>query len=240
MTISNKGYVVIKNYLSDKEVSGIKESFIPELFEYPYSQESSPKVGYAEIDETRLLATAKELTGKDYRAWYKKVSIKAAYEGYQEPYHQDFFYRKDSGLSNDSYLQCFIALDDLKYSTLNVFEESHKLGLLDHIIGIERNGFSKFRIPASTLHSIQDKFTSLVLNKGDLVIFNYLLVHGSSSNSYPDNQYRAIIQLVEKDKEFNSVGKDFEYRRSVEISILSKMLQDKVNNNSIPRGIPNK
>jgi hypothetical protein len=51
MTISNKGYVVIKNYLSDKEVSGIKESFIPELFEYPYSQESSPKVGYAEIDE---------------------------------------------------------------------------------------------------------------------------------------------------------------------------------------------
>lgn len=240
MTISTKGYVVIKNYLSDKEISGIKGSFIPELYEYPYSEESSPKVGYAEINETRILATAKELTGKNYRAWYKKVSVKAAYEGYQEPYHQDFFYRKDAGISNDSYLQCFIALDDLKYSTLNVFEESHKLGLLKHVIGLERNGFSKFRIPVDVLQDMQDKFTPLVLNKGDLVLFNYLLVHGSSSNSYPDSQYRAIIQLVEKDKEFSNIGKDFEYRKNIEISILTKMLQDKVANITVPRGIPNK
>jgi hypothetical protein len=132
-SLIDKGYFIFKEYFSSEEIDAIVATSKVELLEYPYTYSDSAKVLSIKVDTSKILDTVRKLTGTKFVDWHQKLYLKESFEGYLEPYHQDFFYREDSELVTIAYLQCFIAVDDLTECPLNVFESSHKLGLLEHI-----------------------------------------------------------------------------------------------------------
>lgn len=234
----NKGYMLFENYFSLEEIDQITTDSKVELLEYPFTITGSIKASSIQMNTDRLLSTVNKVTNNKFTAWHQKLYLKDAYEGYLEPYHQDFFYRKDAGLPNRAYLQCFIAVDDLTECPLNVFESSHKLGLLEHVIGMERNGYSKYRVPNSILKEHSHSFKSLYMKKGDILLFDYLLIHGSASNASPHKQSRAVVQLIQEGCVMNSSDKQFEDRKNKEYEMLSLMIEDRKTISTIPFGYP--
>ena len=108
----NKGYMLFENYFSSEEINQITADSKVELLEYPFTITGSIKASSIQMNTDRLLSTVNKVTNNKFTVWHQKLYLKDAYEGYLEPYHQDFFYRKDAGLPNSAYLQCFIAVDD--------------------------------------------------------------------------------------------------------------------------------
>jgi ectoine hydroxylase-related dioxygenase (phytanoyl-CoA dioxygenase family) len=135
-------------------------------------------------------------------------------------------------------LQCFIAVDDLTECPLNVFESSHKLGLLEHVIGMERNGYSKYRVTTNILKENSHNFKSFISKRGDMLLFDYLLIHGSASNASPHRQSRIVIQLIKEGVKMTNSNEIFKKRKIAEYEILSNMIKDRKNINIIPLGYP--
>ena len=96
-----------------------------------------------------------------------------------------------------------------------MFVGSHKKGLLKHETILERDGIAKYIIPQFELRQIKNSFKSLKLKRGDVVFFNYLLVHGSASNASPCNQRRAILQFCTKDVSSINHGDDRRERENL-------------------------
>jgi hypothetical protein len=237
-SLIDKGYYTFKGYFSSKEIDAIVATSNIELLEYPFTCSDSVKVLSVKIDTSKIIDTIYDITGVKFIDWHQKLYLKECFEGYLEPYHQDFFYRKEAGLESNNYLQCFIAVDNLNACPLNVFEGSHNYGLQAHIIGMERNGYSKYRIPNKLLKKYSNSFKSLYLQKGDMVIFDYLLIHGSSSNASPYNQARAVVQLIKEGVKMTNSSQIFEKRKATEYEILSKMIEDRKVISSVPFGYP--
>lgn len=190
-------------YISEKLLDDdLLKQFVPVdmVNEFSYIDMSPPKFSNIDCPEDTILEKITEITGKNYKCFMKKQYHKTAFIGSYEGYHQDFYYRQTLGIDSNEYIQCFIALDDLDYCPLNVFVGSHKKGLLKHETILERNGKAKYIIPQFELRQIKNSFKSLSLKRGDVVFFNYLLVHGSASNASPYNQRRAILQFCTRRK----------------------------------------
>jgi ectoine hydroxylase-related dioxygenase (phytanoyl-CoA dioxygenase family) len=236
--MDDKGYMLFENYFSLEEIDQITTNSKVELLEYPFTTTSSIKNLSIQMNTDKLLSTVNNITGNKFTVWHQKLHLKDAYEGYLEPYHQDFIYRKDAGLPNSAYLQCFIAVDNLTECPLNIFEGSHKLGLLEHVIGMERNGYSKYRISSNILKEHSHNFKSLYMKKGDMLLFDYLLIHGSASNASPHRQTRAVIQLIKEGCIMGNSDKQFKDRKNKEYEMLSLMLEDRKTFNTIPFGYP--
>jgi ectoine hydroxylase-related dioxygenase (phytanoyl-CoA dioxygenase family) len=237
-SLIDKGYFIFKEYFSSEEIDAIVATSKVELLEYPYTYSDSAKVLSIKVDTSKILDTVRKLTDTKFVDWHQKLYLKESFEGYLEPYHQDFFYREEAELPNHAYLQCFIAVDDLTECPLNVFESSHKLGLLEHVIGMERNGYSKYRIPTKLLKKYSYSFKPLHLQKGDMLIFDYLLIHGSSSNASPYRQSRIVVQLIKEGVKMTNSNEIFKKRKIAEYEILSNMIKDRKNINIIPLGYP--
>jgi len=166
----------------------------------------------------------KGIRGKNLNIYMRKVYHKNAFVGAHEGFHQDFFYKQYHGLDNKNFLQCFVALDNLYYTPLNVFKGSHKLGLQDHVKVLERDGNAKFIISPKTLAFLENEFLALKLEKGDAIFFDYLLIHGSGSNPSPFNQKRMVVELASENLNIKTHGFD---RKEFEKQVLSNMLSTK-------------
>lgn len=105
------------------------------------------------------------------------------------PMHQDFHYFP---FEKDSMVAVFISLDaaDPSNGGLCVYPGSHKLGPQEDIStapGFHYLSQDKFPI---------DKATPLTLERGQIVIFSYLLVHGSYDNTSDRVRRMFLIQLM--------------------------------------------
>jgi hypothetical protein len=112
-------------YISEKLLEDdLLRQFVPVdmVNEFSYIPMSPPKFSNINCPENKILEKITEITGKNsYKCFMKKQYHKTAFIGSHEGYHQDYYYRRNLGISSKNYIQCFIALDDLDYCPLNVF-----------------------------------------------------------------------------------------------------------------------
>lgn len=220
--LKDHGFVLVKNFYSVQEINSFEFTNLD--MEYPF-QDYLAKGAEINFDFSRVTKYANSLTNSDYHIFMQKVNYKPSFIGSHEIYHQDYYYRRNTGIDSNNFLQVFIALEDLNYAPLNVFIGSHKLGLLDHTMCLERNGKAKFRIVNEKLNKLKDTFKTIYMEKGDALFFNYKLVHGSPSNASPFEQPRAVIQLCTKTIDNIIHGSD---RREFEVELLKKFLNAKL------------
>jgi len=230
-----KGYHLEKSLLSFHDCKHILKQTTTHnetTKEFPYSDCDTVRIFNFEYDPRLILEVAHKITGKNYESWMQKVNIRNRYDGSGEYYHQDFWWRKDEDLPNETYMQCFVALTDLQFCPLMLFEGSHNK-LLDHEMFLDKTGISKYKVKNSDL----DKLTNLKtvhMHQGDALFFNYLLVHGSSSNPFQYDQPRAVFQLKEVGKSTDK--SNFDTRKQKEIEILQKFIDYKKEQKSKPWG----
>nr|XP_045599032.1 phytanoyl-CoA dioxygenase, peroxisomal-like [Procambarus clarkii]XP_045599043.1 phytanoyl-CoA dioxygenase, peroxisomal-like [Procambarus clarkii]XP_045599053.1 phytanoyl-CoA dioxygenase, peroxisomal-like [Procambarus clarkii]XP_045599061.1 phytanoyl-CoA dioxygenase, peroxisomal-like [Procambarus clarkii] len=123
---------------------------------------------------------------------HTKAHTKPPGTGSPFPMHQDYHYFP---FEKDSMIAVFISLDaaDPDNGGLCVYPGSHKLGPQEDIStapGYHYLNQDKFSI---------DKATPLTLERGQVVIFSYLLVHGSYNNTSDRVRRMFLIQLMSAD-----------------------------------------
>ncbi|KAG7177726.1 Phytanoyl-CoA dioxygenase, peroxisomal-like 1 [Homarus americanus] len=120
---------------------------------------------------------------------HTKAHTKPPGTGSPFPMHQDYHYFP---FENDSMVAVFVSVDaaDPSNGGLCVYPGSHKLGPLEDIsnaAGYHYLDPEKFPI---------GKATPLTLSRGQIVIFSYLLVHGSYDNNSDRIRRMFLIQLM--------------------------------------------
>ena len=253
-SFKKNGYLVIKNIFTKSDCRKIStlvkknqnKLIISELDkDHPFSKiRNNSKVSVLnKINEKKLykisnidkiLDIGSKLREKEMKKWFVKFYLKNAFDGDNEFYHQDYAYRKNTGVKSNDYLQCFIALKDQKIENgcLRILKGSHKNGLVKHDSVMTRSGMTKLTISSTNLKRLskKNKIHNLELSAGTGVFFSYLTIHGSSSNASEIDQPRLIIQMIPKNGSINrkknlSLWKK---RSDNEKSILKKMLEKKL------------
>ncbi|KPI95283.1 Phytanoyl-CoA dioxygenase, peroxisomal [Papilio xuthus] len=123
---------------------------------------------------------------------HTKAHYKPPEKGASYPMHQDYHYFP---YKKDSMVAAFIHLDDSSPENggLCVFPGSHRLGPLDDVGARETSHFhyvdqSKFPI---------EKSTPVLARRGDVVVFSYLLVHGSPANLSARARRMLLVQYAD-------------------------------------------
>ena len=125
--LKEHGFVLVDNFYSNEEIESFK--FVNSDFEYPFQDEEA-KGAEIIFDFSKVKQYADRLTNKNYYIFMQKINYKPSFIGSHEIYHQDYFYRQNTNIESEEFLQVFIALEDLDYAPLNIFVGSHKKGLI--------------------------------------------------------------------------------------------------------------
>mgnify|MGYP003136929041 CR=1 FL=1 len=169
---------------------------------------------------------------KDYKVNHLLVSNKVAWQGPEEMYHQEVANMDTYGPGCtpeedwQDFLQVFIALEDqtLENGCLRIIPNSHKLGILDHEDIIWNHTGHKRRVtyPAMKLAYENGGIINCELKQGDILFFNHLLVHGSSSNQSPFDRKAVVMQVQNtiKEKDKDVFEKESTYRKNFFINWL--------------------
>ena len=151
----------------------------------------------------------------DYFFNHLMINNKAAWIGPDVEWHQESFnintyapgYSPEKDW--DKFVQFFIPLDNQtkENGCLKIIPKSHTLGLLQYEDIINANLVHKRRVKYEDMNFAFNKFgiKDIILNAGDMLIFNHLLVHGSGTNLSPDDRKAVVLQaqkkLLKKDNE---------------------------------------
>jgi hypothetical protein len=155
-------------------------------------------------------------------------------EWHQEVFNIDSFHPIKEKLSveeiKSNFLQVYIALEkqNIGNGGLKIIPKSHEEGILKHYDTLNTHLNHKRAVLPSELDRIYKKYgiVNLDLNPGDVVIFNHLLVHGSTSNNSPFDR-KAMVFLLYKDQhslDEKVKEKEKKYRKE----FVKKSLSDKL------------
>ena len=93
-------------------------------------------------------------------------------------------------------------MDDqtIENGCLKIIPYSHKLGELKHVDIIGPNLGHKRRVNLNDMNKAYKKFglKNVLFKKGDALIFNHLLIHGSTNNISPISRKAIVLQLRDK------------------------------------------
>jgi len=142
------------------------------------------------VDE-RLTSVFTSLIGPNVQLHHNKMFIKPPERGSPFPMHQDYGYFPHRGVSMTA---AILHLDDAPDAKgcVRVYPRSHKLGPLaaigqDHHVDAER-------FPLSGA-------TPIEAEAGDLLVFNYLTVHGSGLNISDEPRTTWLVQVRDPEDE---------------------------------------
>lgn len=212
----DNGFIEVKEFLKQNVVDKLNEYIdsLEPVVSVPFSD--SVPWGFGNligndflkelIDLNKIISISKNyLIEGDPICNHIFVVNKPPFIGPDVEWHQEFFnidtyapgYSSRKNL--DNFVQIFIALDDhtLDNGPLYIFEGSHKEGLLPHEDIISPNLNHKRRVKYKSLNQISEKYKykPVLLKKGEAVIFNHLLVHGSPTNCSPFRRRALLLQL---------------------------------------------
>ena len=145
------------------------------------------------------------------------LANKAPWIGPSAEWHQEIFNIKTyaPGCSKrdwKKFLQIYIALENqnIENGCLKVFKASHKVGELPHINIINEFLNHKRSIKLEDLKKLnkKKKLILCIMKPGDVLFFNHLLVHGSSSNASSKSRKSIVMQarsrsIIKNNKIFN-------------------------------------
>lgn len=199
----NDGFFVIRNFINANVVSDLNNIIdnLKPLAKIPFSK--NVPWGYGNLIKNKDILRSLpiddfvNIVGNFIRSGNKLcnhilVVDKAPFIGPDVEWHQEFFnintyapgYSTEEDL--DCFIQIFTALDEhnSKNGPLLVFKGSHNEGLLSCEDIINSNLSHKRRIIYKDLLNLSQKYElkEVILNPGDSIFFNHLLVHGSQTN----------------------------------------------------------
>ncbi|XP_053614106.1 phytanoyl-CoA dioxygenase, peroxisomal-like [Plodia interpunctella] len=213
------GYILLKNLVCDEELDRISEEY-DELFQRKNQEKmESSWVGsdandrksdsaftvkgihnlqyhsalFGEFLFNKSLLDALEdiMETKNIVLHHTKAHYKPPEKGAAYPMHQDYHYFP---YKNDSMVAAFLHLDAANPDNggLFVYPGSHKLGPLEDFGAKE----GEFHFVDQTKFPLE-KATPVIAERGDVVVFSYLLVHGSSVNNSSNRRRMLLAQLAD-------------------------------------------
>jgi len=238
------GYVILKSNFSLEECNDLKkylDSMPPKVF-IPFTE--IPWGWGNLIDDNNLKFIVNDDTTNnllsqilgDYVYNHLYVHNKVKWYGLLENWHQEVYNIKTFAPGYDKedwdcFAQVYVPLDpqNLENGCLKIIPKSHKMGVLEHIDFIGPNMGHK-RITTNTdIEKAYQEYgiLNLELNPGDVVIFNHLLLHGSTSNNSPFNRRAIVLQARSNIKEKSNAEFDAEtmYRTNYTASVLRTELE---------------
>ena len=215
------GIVILKSFLSKKEIDKTKKK----LHELRNKQKknrgnSEPLneraiIGSLEKDIYFLDLIKKQkinqliskiLKSDNYVVWNAKCNIKKEYFGTVEYFHQDHSYWKNLGFKNNQKLfSLMICVDpqSIFNSSLAYYEKSHRK-IYKHKKFLNINLLQKNAVSEVELKKIDKKNNIKYLDckSGDIVLFDWKLIHGSSHN-ISRNPRKIILYQISSKENYN-------------------------------------
>jgi len=241
----DKGFIIKKKLLSDKYCENIKK-YIDKKKSNIFIPFSKTPWGYGNLVNDSFFSTilenkfitkfAKSIFKNEYDFNHLTINNKAAWIGPDVELHQEVFNMKTYAPGCNSkrdwkrFFQVFISLDDQtsENGCLKIIPYSHKLGELKHVDIIGPNLGHKRRVNLNDMNKAYKKFglKNVLLKKGDALIFNHLLIHGSTNNISPISRKAIVLQLRDKSikKNMGVFDKETKYRKK----FVENFLIDKV------------
>jgi phytanoyl-CoA hydroxylase len=135
------------------------------------------------LTDPRFTGLATSIIGPNVQLHHTKMFIKPPENGSPFPMHQDYHYFPHTG---NSMTAAIIHFDDasIDKGCLRVVPGSHKLGPLKPV-GEDRH------LPGYAI----DDATPIPAKAGDVIFFNYLLIHGSGLNISHEARTTLVVQM---------------------------------------------
>ena len=135
------------------------------------------------LTDPRFASVAQAIIGPNVQLHHTKMFIKPPENGSPFPMHQDYYYFPHAGTSMTAAIMHF---DDapIEKGCLRVVPGSHKLGPLEPV-GEDRH------LPG---YAIEDA-TPIQAKAGDVIFFNYMLIHGSGLNVSDESRTTLLVQM---------------------------------------------
>ena len=135
--------------------------------------------------DPRLTGLLTGLIGPNVQLHHNKVFIKPPERGSPFPMHQDYGYFPHRGNSMTAAILHLDAAPDVK-GCVRLYPGSHKLGPLEAIGQDHHVDMERFPLSGAT---------PIEAEAGDLLVFNYLTIHGSGLNTSDEPRTTWLVQV---------------------------------------------
>ena len=207
------GYILVKNFIPkkycselriylNKKQSKIKIPFSNEPWGYGNLLNDKKFEKIINNDFINNFATSIFKNGCNFN--HLTVNNKAPWIGPDVELHQEVYnmktYAPGCNPKRDwkKFFQIFISIDNQTKSNgaLKIIPKSHKLGPLKYVDIIGANLGHKRRVAIKDLEKAYKKYglKEILLNEGDALFFNHLLIHGSPTNISPKARKAIVLQ----------------------------------------------
>ncbi|CAH0593989.1 unnamed protein product [Chrysodeixis includens] len=217
----NNGYIILKNVLLEEDLSAITEEY-DKLFARKNQEKMESSWVGTDADDRKNASefTVKGIHNLQYHhavfssflfnkdlldaledvmetdniiLHHTKAHLKPPEKGAAYPMHQDYHYFP---YEKDSMVAAFLHLDAAGPDNggLFVYPGSHKLGPQRDVGAIESN----FHYVDQAKFSLENA-TPVIADRGDVVVFSYLLVHGSPANRSRRPRRMLLLQAAAAD-----------------------------------------
>lgn len=230
------GYLIFPELFSTDEVAELRQAMdrvfakdIPTNIREKKSDVVRMAMALHEQDETfarvvrhpRIIEPAQQLRGEDLYIQQAKINVKAAFEGEQWQWHQDFStHHHEDGVAEPLALNLHIFLDDVTEfnGPLYFFKGSQKFGHLGTWHDTVSTSWPLWVIEEAEVRRVAETcpLASITGKAGTALIFGDLMLHGSPPNISPWN--RSIFSMIANpvDNAYTKVGrKDHQHHRDL-------------------------
>ncbi|MCL1046038.1 phytanoyl-CoA dioxygenase family protein [Shewanella electrodiphila] len=203
-----QGFVILKRYYNDDEVSLLQqaafndESLYTRAWEKKDSQGTVSKVClWQETGDDfysmfsrgrRLVDVCETLIGEEVYHTSTKIMMKEPFVGGAWEWHQDFgYWHRDNFMLYPKAISCMIAINKAtpENGCLQVLQGSHHLGRLDHNkTGDQKGAAMEFVEEAMKYHPL----VNVELEPGDVLFFHCNLLHKSNQNRSAEPRWSMI------------------------------------------------
>ena len=243
--INYDGFYIIKNGLA-KHQSSILIKRLKKLKPKVYLPNTNIPWGYGNLmndkefgkilENKKLNGVLEDFFKKKYHFNHLLLQNKAPWIGPSVEWHQEIFNIKTYAPGNSvkdwkKFLNIYIAIErqDLRNGCLKILKGSHKLGKLPYEDIMNEHFSHKRSVKYNVLLKISKKYKQIdcIMNPGDILIFNHLLVHGSPSNGSTKSRKSIVLQAqsIENKNNLKIFEKETKFRKKF---ILDKM-KNKIN-----------
>lgn len=248
---TKNGFYIKKNVLSSSDCLNIIEQLnniktdmlIPHTnIQFGYGNIINNKLSKYIVDNSFIKEFCKELYGNKYYYNSLYVHNKHKWVGPDVEWHQEVFNIKTFHPTNNSYsledikqnfMQVYVALEDqtLENGCLKIIP--YQDSILKHYDTLNTHLNHKRAIDPNELDKLYDShgIINLELKAGDVVFFNHLIPHGSSSNNGPFNRKAMVFLTYKNNDEIDETirEKEKQYRKDFSLNYLKKILNTKSN-----------
>lgn len=214
-SITENGFVILRNVFSETELSNLRSKVIEILTDHPNVKHDPLDKYYLShrtdngvlydvfqrypvfqpfVRNHLLLDAVEQYLGANFYLYVNSFLYKPQGVSNEVPFHQDFLSRP----KEDEKLLAWIAVD-------NATKDN---GCLKVIPGSHKEGFREwFRVEGETHHDRikispeeEQEAIKVELNAGDVLLFSNYLIHGSDQNNTPDTRmaYRIVFKSLNK------------------------------------------